>query len=342
MTTAETLARFTAEYLVPNSITLKRQGEQLRELQRLAAWMDPKPLVEMTQQDILTYLGEKLTRGLHPNTVRSYHVMVRSFITWASSADLIDAERERMLRRIAAPRGSSPHSKPNPYTKTEVGRFRALLADKYPTLPEYGKGSRLLPRYLHGRSDTMNGALWRHARRLQFEAQLALAVELGLRSKEIHGLTIPAAHYENDALVVATAKQGPGTLVYRQLPWTPHAHACMMEWIDFRTVIGPPNESLWLTLGYTEHGAAQLSPLTMGTFHTSLRAFGKGWRWHRFRHTAATEWLRAGMPVEKVRVLMGHARIEQTLEYTKILDSDVSSAMEEAHAKFAKAMGLAA
>lgn len=339
MTTADTLARFTAEYLVPRSITPKRQGEQLRELQRLAAWLDPKPLTDLTQPDVLTYLGEKLTRGLHPNSARAYHIMIRSFVSWAAAAGLIEPERERMLRLIAAPRGSTPRGKPSPYTRAEVRQFRTMLAEKYPLLPEYGRGSRLLPRYLQGKSDAMRGGLFRHARRLQFEAQVALALELGLRSKEIHGLTLAAAHYENDALVVMTAKQGPGVRTYRQIPWTPHAQARMTDWIDFRSLISPPNDSLWLTLSYGD----QLSPQSMDTFHSSLRrAFGPGWRWHRFRHTAATEWLRAKMPVEKLRVLMGHADIQQTLEYTKIADSDISEAMQNAGESFARAMGVAA
>lgn len=340
MTTADSLARFVNEYQIPRSITPDRASDQLRQLRSLAEHMD-RPLIELTQQDVLVYLGALLTRGLNPNSVRTYSMMIRSFVTWGHMAGLIETDRANMIKLIGSPRGSSPHATPNPYNLTEVRRFRAVLAAKYPLLPEYGRGSRALPRYQKGTTDCMRRHLWRHARRLQFEAQVALALELGLRSKEIVDLSLAAGHYDNDALPVVTAKQGPGNQKVRSVPWTPHAQQCMIEWTDFRsTVLHPPNDSLWVTLAYTARGVEQLGPLTLDIFHRALNVFGGGWRWHRFRHTAATEWLRAGMPVEKLRVLLGHGSIEQTLAYTEILKVDISDAMASAQAAFNKRMGL--
>lgn len=342
MTTDDTLARFRSEYQIPQGICEQRQREQNAELEKLAAWLDPKALLDLTQQDLLTYLGEKLSRGLSPNYVRTLYMMHRSFVSWATTAGLIPADRSAMIRLIGSPRGSTANSRPNPYGPKEVRQFKKLLADKYPLLPQYGRGSRLLPRYLQGKTPSLRTALWRHARRLQFEAQVSLALELGLRSKEIFDLTIDAAHYVNDVVVVVTAKQGPGGRDTRQIPWTPHAHARMTDWIEFRALLKPPNDSLWLGLNYQASGMDQLRPHTMVNFHGALRVFGPGWRWHRFRHTAATEWLRAGMPLEKVCVFMGHARLEQTRAYTEILNSDIATAMANAQDGFSKRLGLAA
>ena len=49
---------------------------------------------------------------------------------------------------------------------------------------------------------------------------------------------------------------------------------------------------------------------------------------HIGRHTWATRALRKGIPVEKVSKLMGHSNILQTLEYAKIVNSDLDKAME--------------
>lgn len=49
---------------------------------------------------------------------------------------------------------------------------------------------------------------------------------------------------------------------------------------------------------------------------------------HIGRHTWATRALRKGIPVEKVSKLMGHSKIELTLEYAKIVNSDLDRAME--------------
>lgn len=44
---------------------------------------------------------------------------------------------------------------------------------------------------------------------------------------------------------------------------------------------------------------------------------------HVFRHTAASLALQRGMPIEQVQKFLGHARIQTTLRYAKVLDFDV-------------------
>lgn len=51
---------------------------------------------------------------------------------------------------------------------------------------------------------------------------------------------------------------------------------------------------------------------------------------HRIRHTTATDALRKGMPIDQVQQLLGHEKIETTLEYTKISRDEV----KERHAKY--------
>lgn len=344
----ELLARFEREYMEINSITPDRRKQQLKLLRTLAATLD-HPLDRLTGQDIRTFIGANIADGFHPNTARKHVGMIRAFVTWAFEAGVIDHATSDELKSVRNPRGSSRQSKPNPYKIAEVMRFKALLAEKYPTLPEYGKGSLAMRRFMRGDVPRLRRHLWRHARRLQFEAQIALALEAGLRRVEIAHLTIPAMHYDNDEVVVLTAKQGPGSNVTRTVPYTTHARNCMQEWLDFRLLLRPPHESPWLQLDYCaplngEHWrGAQLAPQTYRSFRSSLtEAFGVGWEWRRFRHTAATEWLRSGVPLEKVSMFMGHATLEQTRAYTQILDTDISDAFGKAEADFARRLGLAA
>ena len=51
---------------------------------------------------------------------------------------------------------------------------------------------------------------------------------------------------------------------------------------------------------------------------------------HRIRHTTATDALKRGMAVEQVQQLLGHERIETTLEYAKVSREEV----KEKHAKY--------
>lgn len=46
---------------------------------------------------------------------------------------------------------------------------------------------------------------------------------------------------------------------------------------------------------------------------------------HVFRHTAASLALQRGMPIEQVQKFLGHAKIQTTLRYAKVLDFDVKA-----------------
>jgi len=340
MDTEALLSRFEREYMDVNSITNQRRGEQKALLTKLALFI-PTDLDELTVPDLLAFLGTQLKVGLHVNTVRKSQGMIRSFITWANQADLMDAERTAKLKSIGNPRGSTAQQKPKPYTSIQIREFRGQLAEKYPALPEFGKGSRALMWYMKGRSPSLRRHLWRHARRLQFEAQVALALELGLRRQEIFQLTLAEVHFDNQEVIVRSMKGGPGTQKTRIVPYTTHANMCVQEWLDFRRLLAPGHESPWLALYPRARDGDQLGPLTANQMEAALKPIGD-WNWHRLRHTAATEWLRAGVPLEKVRIFMGHSSLDQTLAYAEILRGDVQTAFGDAEAAFAKQIGAAA
>lgn len=337
MTTEEVLDRFEAEYLAPNSITPARRHQQKVMLRHLAASIAPRPLTEVTGADANVFIGQELKRGLHVNTCRKYVGMLHSFAKWGMDSGVLTHAND--LTTVRNPRGSTSLNRPRPYKPEEIRQLYAAVAAKYPAMPAYGPGSRSLQRYLSGRQRSFHGAVWSHARRLQLEAQIALALELGLRRIEILHMTIPALHYDNEQVVVLTAKQGPGNEVTRVLPYPAHARKVMQEWLDFRWLLAPVHESPWLLLTHGT-GIAPLAPQTLGALARSLGDLGYGW--HRLRHTCATEWLRAKVPLEKVRLYMGHSNIEQTLAYAEIISSDMDEAFARADEDFARRLGLAA
>ncbi len=341
------LARFVAEYQAVHSISADRRVTQLRLLRRLAGQLD-HPLDQLSGQDVTTFIGAMLASGISPNTGRTRLGMVKSFATWAGSVGLMDTTLTGQIKLVRNPRGSSGRATPKPYKATEIRELRALMSAKYPALPQHGRGSRAMAFFLRGRPTKghqgvmLRRHLWRHARRLQFEAQIALALELGLRRIEIMRLTVAAVHYDNDQVVVLTAKQGPGLQVTRAVPYTSHARTCVQDWLDFRALLGCGHDSPWLALTYTGALDDQIAPLAMAQMKDSLAVFGPQWHWHRLRHTCATEWLRAKVPLEKVRIYMGHSSIDQTLEYTEIIGRDIDEAFGGAEADFARRLGLAA
>lgn len=336
------LGRFEAEYLDINDISTERRIAQVALLRRFALSLD-HPIMEMTPADLRAFIGGLVRNGLNPTTGRKYMGMLRSFIGWAYDAGLIDTHRRNELLLVGNPRGGNWKHRPNPYKPEEIVRFYAVLRDRFPLLPKTGRGSQMLRTFRRRRHQDLHGRLLRHAWRLQFEAQIALALEAGLRRVEIHGISIAALHPENTDIVVLTAKQRPGgQRVQRAIPYTEHAQYWVGQWLNFRHALGVGHDSPWLTLDlYGSHGRQLTQESLTRMSHSFPQVLGTAdYRWHRFRHTAATEWLRAGVPLEKVRVFMGHTSLEQTLAYAELLKSDISDSFEKAQPLFNERLGL--
>lgn len=164
MDTDTLLRRFEREYLEVNSISAHRREVQHKVLRRLAAGLD-HDLDRLTPQDLRVFLGSEIHRGLHVNTVWKHLNMVRSFITWAADAGLIEPLRNYELKSVPKPRGATNRQPPRPYKATEIHALYAQLGTKYPVLPEYGRGSHELRLFLRGRSPRLRRHLWRYAKR---------------------------------------------------------------------------------------------------------------------------------------------------------------------------------
>lgn len=340
MTNKELLARFEVEHMDASSISPHRRREQLKVLDRFASHLNGRLLVESTPADVLSFLGSQMkSRNLAPNTGRKFHGMIRAFNTWAYSVGLIDPVQMAVLKAVPNPRGSSGQCIPKPYKPSEIREFYEVMGKRYPYLPQNGENSFLLRRYYRGDSP-FHRRIWRHARRLQFEAQVSLALEEGLRMSEILNLTIPRMHYDNEGVVVLTAKSKPGQRREREVPFTAHSRACVEDWLDFRETLGLPHSRPWLRL--IGVGGNALDALGESQMEKALNVFGDGWNWHRFRHTFATERLRAGLPLEQLRIMLGHGNLEQTLAYAEIVNQDVQKNAEATEQGFAESLGLVA
>jgi site-specific recombinase XerD len=237
-------------------------------------------------------------------------------------------------------RGGGARLTPRPYKRHEIARFRELLDANFPLIGKRGPGSLEIKRYFRG-VGTLKGPLRKHARRLQFEAQVSLALEEGLRRAEIFYLTLPQMAPDNQAVVVKTAKSRPGQTRWREIPFTLHSRECVREWLEFRRVMAPTHERPWLLLSPSR------GPSAAQTFHhfersLELKCLGNYWKWHRFRHTFATERLRAGLPLEKLQIMMGHANLAQTLAYAEIVNADVQAEADRTEEQFARNLGLIA
>ena len=334
------LAQFAVEHFERNSISEHRRYVTLLTLRRLAKHVDGD-LTQMTPSNLMVWQGAELKRGLCPNTVRNRETMIWAFLSWAQTAGVMSLERTTQLKLVSTVRGGSVQIQPRPYTRREIERWRELLDAKWPLVPQRGLGSRALDRYF--KTGKLHSYARQHARRLQMEAQVSLALEEGLRRVEIFKLTLAEFHFDNETVVVQTAKLEPGQRRVREVPYTPHSRQCVQEWLEFRKLMAPGHDRPWLRLTSDPINHADvLDPQTFRQFSMSPDKIDAAYKWHRWRHTFATNRLRAGMPLEQLQIMFGHAKLEQTQAYAKIVSSDVQKEANRTEAEFESLIGLAA
>ena len=100
----------------------------------------------------------------------------------------------------------------------------------------------------------------------------------------------------------------------------------MQNYIDSRT---DEDSALFVTL------RAPYTRITIGGIESRLREMGKALEIekvhpHKFRRTLATMAIDKGMPIEQLQQLLGHKRIDTTLQYAMVKQSNV----KQAHRKY--------
>lgn len=325
----ETLDRFNAEYQNYHGLSKERIRVQLQELRRLCAFAGKDTPQECDAADLRAYLAKLVSDGLHVNSVRAHHGMLSPFFTWGFQSNIVGAEQLMAIKMVKNPKGSTGISEPKPYSPKELAKLWADIAETWPWAED-----RWFPRYARGSSRYKRIAST--VCRRQFEAIVALALEGGLRRIEMYTSTIENVHYDNTSIIVPQrGERANGKDHYREVPFTTNARQAMHDWLEIRAWLKPKHDKLWI-VGHANvaHGM-ELRPMSMESFKY-LPIYVGGWRYHRLRHTFATNWLRAGMPIEKLQRILGHATISQTLSYAQISRADLEKEVETNEGKFSQ------
>lgn len=319
------LERFKEEYQEYHDISLGRRDDQLRAVQSLASFAGVEPIA-CTPEHYRQWLQSLKSSGLEPTTVKKYGMAVRPFFGWAFDADLYSAEDLMRIKRVEFPKSKPPT--PRPYSEKEIKKLWPLLAKTYPL-----DDGRFLKRWRRGTSHYKR--IEHHAQHLQLRAVVRLALDCGLRRHEIFEMELDDMHYDNAYVVV---REGKGDK-FREVPFTRTAKAAVKDWIEFRTELGPAHNRPWLSLTRIGPEGVWLRPMTERRFAIYMTDLPGEWQLHRLRHTCATSWLRAEMPIEIVSKLLGHASLKDTQRYTELVRSDVQRQVEKREEKFLSQVG---
>lgn len=319
---------FCSTYFDLHQITPPRQRAHRALLYRWVDWCvdfgaDPLAIDDTLIQ---TWMTSLIRQKYKPSTVRFYLGMIKPFYRWAARAGHVSPESLAVIDEVDLPRGAAANGLPRPYKRAEIQALWRAIAAEYPLSTD-----RQVARFRRGTSSFR--VVRRHGINLQLRAIVSLALYMGLRRNEIWTLSLDAMHPDNDVLVINRKRSGPEDKV-RDLPYNEAAQDAVREWFKFRRWMNPGHDRPWLRL-YLPDAAA---PLGLTTYKSLLAKVGDGYEYHRLRHTCATERLRAHMPIELLKEFLGHATLEQTLVYSKIVHDDVERAMIKSDREFLKAL----
>lgn len=335
----DVLDRFSTEYLDYNSISDGRRRESLAVLRKFNDYCGGHLLLA-TVDHLRGFLADLTAAGQHPNTVARKNKMIRTFYGWAFDAELIDGDTLMRMRGVPHPKGAGP-SQPRPYSSKELAEWREALDSRWPVVEQ-----RWWPRVHAGSSRYKRVAS--EVMRLQIQAVVALALHGGLRRREIFNLTLDDMHPDNAYVVVRQrARVANGKDRMREVPFTEGLRSAVERWLAMRERIGVDHDRPWIVAVANVADQVWLRPMSFARFEELLttvgrRSDGSHFELHRFRHTSATNWLRAGVKIELVSRYLGHSNIQQTLAYAELVREDIQTAVERSEAKFARLIGEAA
>lgn len=324
MTTAA-LDRFASEYQEYHDISESRAKDQERALNSLCRFAGVSDPINCTPENYRMWLAHIAKSGLEPTTVKKYGMAVRPFFGWAFDANLYSAEDLMRIKRVEFPKAKPPL--PRPYSHKEMKRLWPALEKLYPL-----DDGKFLKRWRRGTSHYKR--IERHAQRLQLTAVIRLALDCGLRRHEIFEIELDDMHYDNAYVVVREGKGGK----FREVPYTKTAKEAVRQWIEFRTELSPKHDRPWLSLTRIGPEGVWLRSMNERRFAIYLTDIPGEWQLHRLRHTCATTWLRAGMNIEIVSKLLGHATLKDTQRYTELVRTDVQREVEKYEDSFAGAV----
>lgn len=293
------------------------------------------------------YLDREYVRRLAETTLRACAFNLLHFVRWWESAHHtgevaeVDLTETTLLDYLKFQCNHQP-----PYTSTTIN-LRICIADRalrneFPDAPSptaqgfqrayvrrgpLGRGRRLAMSRLRVRVPKRQlvplsvdevARFWSSFHTARDLAIVGLMLLQGLRSAEVLGLN------EDDVLLseAQLRVRGKGNKL-RMLPLAPETVQLLDQ---YRLLERPKVDTTALFLSLK--GPTRGSRMTLPGLRSLFRHHRKGTgiqlaNPHRFRHTFASDMIRAGISVPALMKLMGHADIQTTLQYVQITPQDV-------------------
>ncbi|NNM97793.1 MAG: tyrosine-type recombinase/integrase [Candidatus Dormibacteraeota bacterium] len=291
----------------------------LASLARFKHWLETTPV-----------RPGRLRKG---GTVDAILIAVCEFLRYCARTGLIE---DAVADRLAEPRFL--RFLPPGFDAGESGRLRTIRARQVRARAETPFPEALSAEQSEAMFDRCGRPRERFMVRLLHDSGLRIGEALGLRREDMHllpdsrsvGCAVVGAH------VHVRRRANPNeALAKSRFPRTvPASDAIVSAYADYRferdEVLGPGDERdmVFVNLYHEPLGAPLRYRAVKGFFERLSGDCGFPIRPHMLRHTAATNWIRAGVPLDVVQKLLGHQNPSSSLIYLHAADADKRRAVE--------------
>ncbi len=144
-------------------------------------------------------------------------------------------------------------------------------------------------------------------------AMILLLLRTGMRIGELLQTRVHDVDLNNQRILIYEAdKNGAGRVAY----YSDDAEEALLSWLRIRNTI---NENLFYGQGRSSL-SYEAARCMFNKYLEKAGLYHSGYTLHCLRHTFATELLNARMPLECLRVLLGHSSLEVTRIYARLTD----------------------
>jgi len=265
------------------------------------------------------YMRHKYRRNCRPNTIRLAATSLNQFLSFfrgTGKQHIGQIEREDIEAFVESlqDRGLKP--------RTVRSRLCAVYAFMHFLIDNKGLGHELLerriqlklpeqlPRAMEPQDVDQLLSVVSHVRD---RAMILLLLRTGMRIGELLSTKVHDVDLNNQRILIYEAeKTGLGRVVY----YSDDAQTALLSWLKVRNTF---KEMLFYAQGRQSIGY-EASRSMFNKYLQKAELSDRGYTLHCLRHTFATVLLNARMPLECLRVLLGHTSLDVTRIYARLTD----------------------
>ena len=277
---------------------------------------EDKPLPAVTRSDWVEFfywiqneytpdpggIAPRDIKRLSPKTVNNYHTNLKAFYTWATSSG-VDLVTTHPIKQIPAPRYEKP-----PIETLSKADFKQLLAACDET------------RAWHNAPDVTA----ERPTATRDKAILHLLLSTGIRASELCDIQFRDIDIKKHTILVGGKGKGRSKK-WRTVYFGKSAGRALWLYLAPKMATIEPEEQI-----YTVGRAGEERPMSRGALQQLIQRLGaragldKNCYPHLFRHTFATEFLRNGGDILKLKAILGHSSMEMVQRYVHFVEADAA------------------